>query len=50
MRGYFCQKSGKKGQWVNVSNDQKGCIQVFVMSVEGILFKLFCQFWNQIWG
>ena len=50
MRGYFCQKSGKKGEWVNVSNDLKGCIQVFVMSVEGILFKLFCQFWNQIWG
>ena len=49
MRGHFCQKSGKKGQWVNVSDDLKGCIRVFVMSVEGMLFKLFCQFWNQIW-
>ena len=31
-----------------VSDDLKGCIRVFVMSVEGMLFKLFCQFWNQI--
>ena len=37
--GHFCQKSGKKGQWVNVSDDLKGCIQVFVMSVEGMLFN-----------
>ena len=44
----FFSKSGKKGQWVNVSDDLKGYIGMFVMSVEG-MFKLFFQFWNQIW-
>lgn len=44
----FLSKSGKKGQWVNVSDDLKGYIGMFVMSVEG-MFKLFFQFWNQIW-
>lgn len=34
-------KNGKKGLCVNVRDNLKGCIGVFVTSVEGLLFKLF---------
>ena len=34
-------KTGKKGLCVNVRDNVKGCIGVFVTSVEGLLFKLF---------
>ena len=45
-------KNGKKGLCMNVRDHLKGCIGMFVTSVEGLLFKVFrhlaCCFWNQL--